>query len=91
VYVGDKRYIGAGVGHSVRALVRRTIPTRDAPPPIPRGQLPTSAIPDFVLERVKERIRMAPDNGGSVTRSFALLEIGVGVLLAVALVVSFLV
>lgn len=91
VYVGEKRYVGAGVGHSVRALVRRTIPMRDAPPPIPKGQLPTSAIPDFVLERIRERMRMAPDSGGAVTRRFAVPEIAAGVLLTVALVVSFVV
>jgi hypothetical protein len=91
VYIGDKRYVGAGVGHSVRALVRRNIPMREAPPPIPKGHLPASAVPDFVLERIRERMRMAPESGGTVTRKFAVPEIVATVMLAVALVVSFLV
>ena len=85
VYVGEKRYVGAGVGHTVRALVRRSLPHREAPPPLPRGQLNAAAIPDFVEARIRERMRLASRGEGRVTRRFATAEIAALLVLLAAM------
>jgi hypothetical protein len=91
LFVGEKKYIGAGVGHPVKTVVRRASGQQpNEPDPVRRGQLPPSAVPDFLEQQIRERVRLAaPDPGAHVITRLAWLEAAATVILAGALVLTF--
>jgi hypothetical protein len=109
VYTDDRRFDGVAVGRPVRTLVRgRTVPQRPLGVPglgankisegaaasrMPKGQLDTNMVADFVIEQIlaaAERAREKPPATHPPRRSWARLELAALVVLVVALVVSLL-
>lgn len=89
VFVGGKRYIGTAVGRSTLRMVRDERRSaqglRDIVPPdaVASGD----NLPDFLENRVAERLRDAPRGEGTVRRHVAWPELAIALALGVALVV----
>jgi hypothetical protein len=107
VWVGKKRYVGTAVGRSVRSMVRarpprgggvmstgfgsaRLLPVEE-PEQKQRTTLSSSQLPDFLEERVRERMHEAASGEGVVRRLPAWPEIAATAVLLVAFVVTLLV
>jgi hypothetical protein len=110
VYTDDRRYDGVAVGRPVRSMVRgkrgrqvsigvpglgaSRITEDESATRVPRGQLDTDMVADFVVEQIlfaADRARTAPGPAGTPTRSWAWPELTALAVLVVALVVSLLV
>ncbi|WP_310964459.1 hypothetical protein [Nocardioides terrisoli] len=89
VFVGERRYVGVGVGRSRRAMTRQT-PTRGTEPDTPRTRLAGSDLPDFLEQQVAVRLKDATPGEGVVRRRWAWPEIAVTGVLAVVFVVTLL-
>lgn len=109
VYTDDRRYDGVAVGRPVRSMVRgkhgrqvsvgipglgaSRITEDESATRVPRGQLDTDMVADFVVEQIllaADRARTAPEAAGTTTRSWAWPELTALAVLAAALVVSLL-
>lgn len=92
VRAGGRRYVGAGVGRSVRTMVRAGTPAERTPMKTKPGQLGTEGVPDFLLARVRDK-RAATGGpgaatGGPVRTSYAVPEAAAAAVLALAVLVT---
>jgi hypothetical protein len=90
VFVGRKRYVGTAVGRSTLRMVRDerrgARGLRDVVPPDAVAN--ADNLPDFLENRVAERLRDASRGEGTVRRHIAWPELALAVALGLALVVA---
>ncbi len=93
VFTDERRYVGVGVGRSVRAIVRRATPGHPEPGGgslRPTTKITAGTLPDFVIDRIQHAADIARETGqptGPGERVPAWVLIAAAGVLAVALVV----
>jgi hypothetical protein len=99
VFVGEKKYVGSGVGRSARSMMRRPRVQGGSTtePPTMAARKGSADLADFVEEQVADRRQRARDwpgapegRGGPVERRIAWPEVAASAVLAVAFVASLL-